>query len=136
MDEGLLYTYEMSPIDWWVGWNKLYRDKDGTALIQWAQLGGMWDDIITGEEEAEPAQLDFGRRANDAEYAVRAVTSWEGDGSWRWAPLPYPDANNSVWMFAVKQSNNGTTYLASPVPLSYLDRRVDDLRQPHPQGAV
>jgi len=103
-DELRMYVYGLYAIDYWDGWTDL------------------------NEVRRNPSEYGFddldGTLANVAK-AARAA-GWEGDGPWRCAPLPLHDSGGRCdWMFAVKQSNNGTTWIVSPFPLTWLNPAIE-----------
>jgi hypothetical protein len=97
------------------------------------EIGSMkcaYDEI--GDTDDGPAKIRMmGRILEDA--------GWEGDGTIRllWLPpfvLPGEDLCFGEWIWHVKQSNNGTSWIASPIPLPYPElesvkvSREDDFR--------
>ena len=51
-------------------------------------------------------------------------SGWEGDGFWLCTVLPDPEYCASTWVFAVKQSNDGTAYIVSKYQMPWLDGEV------------
>lgn len=96
--DGSLYVYELGPVDYWQG------------LIPIEQLA---DEYLA---------RDLYRFAMRAAFMVAKSTSWEGD--FREGPfafgLPTGDCDAALAV-AWKQDNNGTTFVASPFPLPWLD---------------
>lgn len=105
MDGQVWYGAPTLPIDWWPGWTSIDGlRRDANRLWEWgvelpSQLPPELDTRI-------PAQ-------------VATELGWEGDGEWKCAPLPTDDGYCKL-MFAVKQSNNGTTFIVSPFDLPWL----------------
>ncbi len=62
-------------------------------------------------------------RATIAKELVEKYTFWEGDGIWMVSGLPVNDSASSLPMFAVKQNNNGDTFICSPLQLHWLEAR-------------
>lgn len=113
----VFWVYECSPIDNWWGWTPL------TTVLQSSKEN---NDL---EEEGLGAYIEDWRgfpfeklalEASTAKLLIQKHTLWEGDGHWQVAPLPNPDQCTSELLFAVKQSNNGTTFLCSPFRLPWL----------------
>jgi hypothetical protein len=105
-----LYLYQVAPIDFWFGWIPL-RDVLIEALEQ-----------DEGEYDGPP---DFGvlyDRLRRAKTLARQYLGWEGDmrsGPY-FAPIPF-ETGFYEYLIAWKQDNNGTTYVASPVQLPWLE---------------
>ena len=95
------WLYEIGPIDYWTGWTPLEQVK------------------VNNYSDKEYEDLE-----SDAEFAkvlIEKYTSWEGDGRWYVSGMPTSEYSNSLLMFAVKQSNNGSTFICTPFPLPWLD---------------
>src|SRR3990167_1101125 len=104
----MLYIYACNAIDFWDGWQTLDR-------LQWHDDG--W-----GEDTDATRLLLLANRVRSCGAGFRQY-GWEGDvrsGHWMVSGLPDPDSATSRLMFAVKQDNNGTTFLASELPLPWL----------------
>ena len=91
------WVYCSDPIDDWIGWTECEELQDPSE-----------DDYLDGMRrlaEVWFSKLDIG---------------WEGDGHWRYTAIPgwY---NRGPVVVAVKQGNNGQTYLISDGDISYLD---------------
>ena len=111
-----MFIYAIGPIDSWYGWKPL------TEVLETARScdSGSWLD------HAE--LLDFW---NSAQKLARA-RGWEGDirggfgdldgGPW-FAPLPINDSGNTAFVLSWKQDNDGTTFVASSIPLPWLSIR-------------
>ena len=112
------YVYRVSPIDWWLGWSKPseilaafgeapYFDDETGCLTALANLA---NEIATWIGDALVAFKDAG---------------WEGDirqGPYL-APLPFA-FDEGAYMVALKQDNNGTTFIWSPVELPWLEEHT------------
>ena len=103
----MLFCYHLPPIDFWAG-----------ALTAQAMLASVQD----WEAHAEPLAGFAARLAaleKDARDGFKQV-GWEGDTS----AGPYffclPDENLEFGCM-LKQSNNGSTFVASPRPLPWLE---------------
>jgi hypothetical protein len=102
---GRPFIYYLPPIDWWEGWTTL------EGLSRSLEPDEFFDPVVE--------VATFMLRA--APLFVKA--GWEGDGTWRAAPLPVFDEGVQLRSFlvAVKQSNNGSTFVASPKALPWLE---------------
>ena len=105
-----LYTYVLGPIDFWEGWMapetlgaSPYRD-----LAAWGP-----DDVM--------ARLSV---AKDAATAA----GWEGDGQFHLSMLPMQDVQCEV-VVAIKQNNNGTTFIMSPFEMPWLGQPYQPQRK-------
>jgi hypothetical protein len=56
-----------------------------------------------------------------AKYLFAKYSSWEGDGSCYISALPCEDSYPLIFV-TVKQSNNGDTYLYSPIILKHIEK--------------
>jgi hypothetical protein len=109
---GRLFIYELPPIDFWQGW---------TPASHWPKAE---DEPFTKYAEYG---LDEQEAASDLSVARKLAKEcgWEGDGEWRMAGLPRDDIAAPTYMLAVKQYNNGTTYVISPYELPWLSRYLE-----------
>ena len=104
------YVYDVTYIDFWYGWHD------------------PWAPQTPNHEPVDPDQVRW--IAASVIRAIRdiaRVTGWEGDirGGPYVAPVPGPDYEpERGWFVALKQDNNGTTYLWSPVALPWLAGRT------------
>jgi hypothetical protein len=103
------FAYEMNPIDHWDGWESYVPP--GAPPVS---------------EERPPFE--------DGQYLERYLAKmyqealrqfprlgWEGDGHWQYAGIPPANGNpGPELILAVKQQNNGTVYVLSPVVLPHL----------------
>lgn len=105
------HAYEIPPID--INWEFL-RTVEETATILAGQLA---KERARGENFG--ATVDFDGFIGSWESAQQAATDagWEGD--FRRDPVVFwiPDDSDFLFGFVIKQDNNGTTYVISPVPL-------------------
>lgn len=116
-----MYLYECSPIDWWVGWST-YEDILQQIRAEDEYMGSMTNGV------RESDHLRFLEATGRALTGFRAL-GWEGDGDIKVTALPSPEpyvngAGIEALVLAVKQGNNGTTYLASQVPMPWLGNTV------------
>lgn len=102
------FVYVTGPLDWWPGWR--WVDEILAAM--------RGSDTLVEAGYPEPSKLEA--MVSSAKKVADAA-GWEGDGRWACAPLPAPEMFSSELMFAVKQSNNGTTYVVSPFRLPWLE---------------
>lgn len=66
-------------------------------------------------------EVDLESEATLAKELIEKYTSWEGDGNWYVSGMPSEDSSDSLPIFAVKQENNGSTFLCSPFPLPWVE---------------
>ena len=99
-----MHVYHMSPIDHWAGWQHpadvfapVEESHDRHTIPQWEDA---WD---------------------QARELARQI-GWEGDVAIgpRVSMLPADDFKPAPFIIAWKQSNNGSTFVASPFPLPWL----------------
>src|SRR5262249_1721376 len=112
-----MFVYTIAPIDNWYGWKPL-TEVLNDALVH-SDDRSFWLD--------HKKLLDFW---NAAQKLAR-TQGWEGDirgsfgdsdgGPW-FAPLPIDDPGSTAFMLCWKQDNNGTTFVASPIPLPWLQK--------------
>lgn len=104
------YTYQINPIDW--GW-------EHSKTVQQTLVDLTAD--FAHDDHTSSTILDF---ISDWEYAKVAAkdAGWEGDFSEGPVVIWLPDELNFSYGFVFKQTNNGTTYVVSPVPMPWLDR--------------
>lgn len=96
-----IYLYEMYSIDVWRGW----------VFIQ---------DALADPDKYDLHLSDLEERVAEVKKLLREHTLWEGDGNIYLSSIPYePEAR---LVFAIKQANNGTTYIASPLPYAHLEK--------------
>lgn len=103
-----LFVYAVMPIDNWAGWSEPAR-----------ALSDLFDEM----QRPDPIERE---RFEDMLLVAQSLARKLGwDGTYREGPyvsgLPMPDADDFGFMVAWKQDNNGTTFVASPVPLPHLD---------------
>ena len=90
-------------------------------------FGGM-QTVKQAAKEYELSIDELIRSAMKCAYVVAKANGsyWEGDiGELRIIGLPDPDNCRAIIVFIWKQDNNGTTFICSPVELSWLSQ--DDL---------
>ena len=103
--------YELSPIDF--GWESLSSVDEAAGNLR--RLG------MKGYQGYHDQARDLERAFEEAKTLARA-RGWEGDFSagpkvfW----LPHEDSMSMLPGFIWKQSNNGITYVVSPLPLPWL----------------
>jgi len=101
--ENGFYVYELGPVDYF----------DGAMTVDQA--------IKSSNEDVGQEIL---RSFLQAARAVIDESSWEGtitDGPYVIALPPVDGDFSLLWGFIWKQNNNGTTFIASPLPLWWLD---------------
>ena len=102
-----IYVYAIDPIDHWVGW---FTESDFIKSLDNSEFN--WFKSVLEDYQA------FKQQALDQEHDV----GWEGDmGEGPYvAGIPSSGGELRV-MMAWKQESNGTTFIASPVKLEYLE---------------
>jgi hypothetical protein len=105
-----MYIYEMAPIDIWAGWIRLED-----ALAEPGKYSLMGNSASLDEKEII---AEFRQELDYAKYLLAKHTSWEGDG--RVYVTAMPTEIDAHLVFAIKQSNNGTTFIASPIEYAHL----------------
>ncbi len=102
--ESTWHLYAVGPIDWWgsclsLSFSSFSRD---------------------GPCDGDPPFLDLPELLRLL-LEFKSI-GWEGDTHGVWAfRLPFPACCGWTWAYAIKQSNNGITFIASPVPLPWLE---------------
>ena len=106
------HAYVTSPIDWWEPWNE-YDPPEAAP----SQPGSQ--DLFTDKHSEAYLQRHLFEMYSVAKGEFKRL-GWEGDGNWYYAGIPAgtsgPDA-----ILAVKQYNNGSVFVLSPVPLNWLE---------------
>lgn len=102
-----LFVYAVTPIDHWAGWSEPTQ-----------ALSDFFDELN------RPDPIERERYEDMLLAAQRLAHSLGWDGTFRDGPfvagLPMPEADEFGFMIAWKQDNNGTTFVASPIPLPHL----------------
>lgn len=98
-----LKVYVMGPIDYWEGWNS--PNELASSMYREASAWGP-DDVRD--------------RLFAAEDAARAA-GWEGDGKAHFSMLPIDDVSCEI-VVAIKQANNGTTFIVTPFEMPWLGK--------------
>jgi very-short-patch-repair endonuclease len=98
------YFYACSPQDCWPGWLPENQIKPTDKTNEYLEEYGIWD-----YEDNVAFCKDKWKEIG-----------WEGDGEIRLAGLPC-DSCDGHYVLSVKQGNDGLTFYASPVPLSFLE---------------
>lgn len=96
-----LYTYAIGPIDFWEGWSSV----DEMMSAPYHDVAHWGPDTVR-------------ERFWAAQEAARQA-GWEGDGKARVTVIPMQDVVCEI-VIAIKQSNNGTTFIVSPVEMPWL----------------
>lgn len=100
------YVYEMPPTDWFFP----FKELDQAIIDAENENCDMFDIKSSILENVENAKTLF-----------REHTLWEGDGEVYISGLPSDDGDSyPLILVVIKQSNNGTTFLCSPVELLHL----------------
>lgn len=107
-----MFVYQVGPIDFWAGWHRpsdIFRVSDGRdddgqyhSPTDW---GPMW-------EKAQSLGTEAGWEGDIREGPyVTVIPDGDGGGT---CPV----------IIAWKQDNNGTTFIASPYPLTWIEREA------------
>ena len=114
-----MFIYAIDPIDNWYGWKPL------TEVLNDASAHSDDRSFWLNHKEL----LDFW---NAAQKFARAQ-GWEGnirsgfgdsDGGPWFAPLPINDSGSTAFVISWKQENDGTTFVASSMPLPWLQKNI------------
>tara|TARA_Y100000310_G_scaffold337222_1_gene423770 strand:- start:2954 stop:3397 length:444 start_codon:yes stop_codon:yes gene_type:complete len=117
--------YVCGPIDWWEGWWRLTEyDYGGDSVVH--RRKAIMEEVATGlaavyhrHEDRQVLTVELLLQYQSVRHGF-GHAGWEGDGSWYFAVLPDPQEFGSQPIFAAKQSNNGTTFIASRYKLPWL----------------
>jgi hypothetical protein len=102
-----LHVYQVGPIDWWGGW---------TPLPELLARPNAIDDPWPHSGRSMQARWEFAQ-------TIARHLGWPGDirqGPFA-CPLPNGDIDCGEYLIAWKEDNNGTTYVASPYRLPWLE---------------
>ena len=109
-----MYLYEMEPIDIWTGWVKFEDVLQDPYRYHYTSFSSRHPNSTDQDVAAKQLiQLVDGVKKQLSEY-----TEWEGDGEVYLTSMPYELEARLV--FAIKQNNNGTTYIAAPFEYIHL----------------
>jgi|SRR6516164_6932518 hypothetical protein len=111
-----MIVYELGPIDMWFGWTPLQKVL-AIASKPFSERGD-WCHHSAGKLEYALAHAQ----------QLAKLLGWERDmreGPY-FSPLPENDTDPAAFLLAWKQDNNGTTFVASPYRLPWLDKSCDD----------
>jgi hypothetical protein len=97
-----LHVYVLGPIDFWEGWiaPETLGASGNFEVSAWHP-----DDVL--------ARLDEAKKAASA-------AGWEGDGDFHLSMLPMRDSHQCEALVAIKQGNNGTTFIITPFEMPWL----------------
>lgn len=112
------HVYEIAPIDF--GWHNLKPvSKLAGELAQQQFSTAALDPEDRMSNSEDPNVEDFMARWESAKSAARSA-GWDGD--FRQEPVVFwlPGDTEFVYGFVIKQDNNGTTYIVSPIELPHL----------------
>ena len=76
-----------------------------------------WTKLTIADPDAEPLSAILKRAA-----ALPKGYAWERDFTWGPGQFAIPTENEFIVGYAWKQPNNGTTFVASPVELPWLEK--------------
>lgn len=107
-----MFIYERGPIDYWTGWHtfdnfikELYEERN-----------------FIGDNELKKIADQLKKRKEELIYSFAKHTIWEGNGEWYISSIPgdqEKDGTYSEFIIAVKQLNNGLTFIATPYPMEW-----------------
>lgn len=103
-----LHCYHISPIDFWAG-----------ALSVKGIVAAL-DDYECAPDHLKRVLNDLAALEKLAKSGFRKL-GWEGDATAGPSYFALPSETEFVFGYALKQSNNGSTFVASPHPLPWLD---------------
>lgn len=110
----MMFVYCLNPIDLWTGWLSEAEYKQ--------QLLSNMDHDLHAVADAWDEYISFKSKA----FELAKQIGWEGDIRHGETPdiagLPSAGDGDGKVMLGWKQDNNGTTFVASPYPLPWLDR--------------
>jgi hypothetical protein len=105
-------------------WNGENRAWIYTTLIDW-WLG--WTQLRVGPEYKDENRW-YAKLVQSVARLLLEHTGWEGDNrggaNWWMSGVPSQDCTGAAIILAVKQDNNGRTFVFSQVPLAYLTTDV------------
>jgi hypothetical protein len=118
------YIYEMPPIDFWLGWSSInilkiyahgkYPYADEVYFTDFKVRGyDAIDSYFSVDSFVESQNI------KEAISLIREHTTWEGDG-YIYVTAQPNDAYIDAFCFAIKQANNGTTFLCADYAISNL----------------
>jgi hypothetical protein len=115
-----MYVYNMEPIDCWDGWTLVKDYKFGCGDLP--------------EDERSPflTKKEFEDLYLKAQKIAKAFYGWDGDvrtGPFISGIPAFPGDCSPQILIGWKQDNNGITFVASPVRLTWLD--PDDTLEDH-----
>jgi hypothetical protein len=105
-------AYELPPIDHWMGTTWFIPEQEAERAGAPAPPG-----LFPPDDDPHGLAIELTQLHRLAAPAFRTL-GWEGDGGWRYGSFP-DELNTRLWI-AVKQSNNGTTYVLSPIAMPWL----------------
>ena len=107
------YTYEIGPID--LGWENLKTVREtSTFLLEKGLAAGRKNDI-------DPSELQAFLKSWQSAKDAASEKGWEGDFRHEPVVMWIPNDTEFNYGFVFKQDNNGTTYVISPIEMSWLD---------------
>jgi hypothetical protein len=111
------FAYQIPPID--IGWDFLPTVKEFASRLGAQQALFKAEHGRQADEGLEITLDEFLSRWESAQSAASAV-GWDGD--FRREPVVFliPDETNFEYGFVIKQDNNGSTFVMSPVHLPHL----------------
>lgn len=107
------HTYEIPPID--MGWENLRTVREHVSFLAEKMQGS------AAKNDVDAADLHSFLAAWESAKDAASSKGWEGD--LRIEPVVFwvPDDAEFSYGFVLKQDNNGTTYVVSPVRMPWLE---------------
>ena len=119
-----LFVYGMEPLDCWDGWT-LATDYKFAPSVYFPDLScGHW---LTKKE--------FDAVYSEAQILAK-MEGWDGevrDGPYISGIPAFPGDGCPQFLIGWKQDNNGTTFVASPIPLKWLEYDKDEENEGYPE---
>lgn len=117
----IVYVYATNPIDFWCGWQLVSEAcKIPPHIRDLLDPQANLDDDHQNDSQDYISIFDVAKFFEAAKWTARKI-GWEGDVAWGpyISMLPHNESD-CLFMLAWKQSNNGTTFIASPFDLPWL----------------
>ena len=103
------YVYNSEPVD--LGWENLKSTSQTLAIMVQDNDG----------RDLDKEKIDDFLRAWESAKAAARDAGWEGDFTVNPSVFWLPIGMEFQYAFAIKQSNNGNTFIVSPVELPWLN---------------
>jgi hypothetical protein len=107
------HTYEVSPID--IGWENLKTVCETAAVLLERSVGA------TQANDIDDSDLQAFLRSWESAKVAASQSGWERDFRNQPVVMWIPNDTEFNFGFVLKQDNNGTTYVVSPVEMPWLE---------------